>query len=523
MNFLQRSLAKLLPDSLKANPVFGMTFRMMIGRPVWTERNFKQFADEGYRKNPIVFKCVDLTARSIAAIPLYLMDKNGNEIDKHPALDLLKMPNKEAAGAKFFESVVAYRLLAGNSYLVAIGEGDEMKPRNPYELWILRPDRMRIVPGQYGVIGYQYEAGGAKKEYTADPIKGISPVLHWKTFNPTDDLYGMAPIEAAAYSVDQHNDASAWNKSLLQNSGQPSGAMVIPGTLGDTQYERMKSEMDQKLSGPKNSGKPLLLEGGLKWESFSLSPKEMDWMAGKHLSAREIALVYGVPTQLVGVPGESTYANYQEARMAFYEESCLPILDSLLDELNRWLLPMFDGLEGAKLCYDVDAIPALAPKRALLWTAVSAANFLSINEKRKQLGYDEIEGQEANEIFIPSGLLPLKGSLGEDDPEDTEMPEGGSDGEDSEDYTEPGKAPAKDPITQQAAQESIAKDTSLNGAQVTSLVDIIAQVAREEIPKEAAYEVIALAFPAMDKDSIRRAIESADKFKPAAKTPEKPT
>lgn len=429
MNIIQRSLARLLPQSLKANPVFGMAYRFVLGQPVWSERNYKAFADEGYKRNPVVFKCVHMVSRSVAAIPLYLVDANGEEIEKHPVLDLLKRPNPQAAGAKYFEALVAFRLLSGQGYMVAIGDGDEMAPRNPYELWQLRPDRTKVIPGQYGVIGYVYDVGGEKKTYNAEPVKGISPVLHWKTFNPTDDVYGMAPIESAACAVDQHNDASNWNKALLQNSGQPSGAFVVgaqngvpSATLTDPQYERLRHEIDTKVSGSKNAGRPMILEGGLDWKQFSLSPREMDWIAGKNVSAREIALTFGVPTQLAGIPGESTYSNYQEARMAFYEETCLPLLDDLLDELNGWLLPMFDGLEGAKLCYDADSLPALAPKRALLWTSVSNANFLTINEKRKQLGFDEVDAPEADEIFVPSGLLPLKGSL--EDPTDDQAPEG---------------------------------------------------------------------------------------------------
>ena len=104
----------------------------------------------------------------------------------------------------------------------------------------------------------------------------------------------------------------------------------IPGRkhaiLSDNQFERLKRELEDNYQGAVNAGRPLLLEGGLDWKAMSLSPKDMDFLDAKHNAAREIALCFGVPPMLLGIPGDNTYANYQEANRAFCRSTVLPLV-----------------------------------------------------------------------------------------------------------------------------------------------------------------------------------------------------
>ena len=83
--------------------------------------------------------------------------------------------------------------------------------------------------------------------------------------------------------------------------------------------------MEQSFQGARNAGRPLLLEGGLDWKAMSLSPRDMDFIELKHAAAREIALAMGVPPMLLGIPGDNTYANYQEANRSFWRQTVLPL------------------------------------------------------------------------------------------------------------------------------------------------------------------------------------------------------
>jgi len=300
---------------------------------------------------------------------------------------------------------------------------------------------MKVYPNQFGSVGkYCFKAGQQEKYFEVDPVSGISPIMHAKTFNPIDIWYGMSPLEAAMLGVDQYNSANRWNLSMLQNMASPSGMLMVEssdvnpgGNLTNEQYARMKKEFEESYQGSRNSGKPLILEGGVKWEQISLSPKEMDWIASLEVTAVDIANVFGVPPQLVGV-GESTYSNYQEARCALFEETILPIMDLFQYELNRWLAPRFG--DNLKLKYDKDDIEVLVAKRESKFSSLASANFLTQNEKRIASGYKEVDGWD---VFIIGNQIlenPDQWTTVEDTPPVSEDGEGETDNGEEESIEE---------------------------------------------------------------------------------------
>jgi len=363
-----------------------------IGKPKWTPRRYDAQIEEGYRKNVISYRCVSLISSSAASIPWLLYKEGGDEIDRHPLLDLLANPNPMQDITAFMESVYVSILTAGNAYIEAVRPRDGHRPT---ELYVLRPDRMKVIPGASGLPqGYEYSVGGKLTRWAADPLTGQSAVLHIKNAHPLDDWYGMAPLEAALISIDQHNAAGAWNQALLNQGARPSGALVYapksgPAALSDDQIVRLRTELDDHYQGKGNAGRPLILEGGLDWREMSLSPKEMDWLSGRDAAARDIALAFGVPVQLIGIEGAQTYANMKEARLALYEETVLPLCMRVLGAFDHWLAPAF----GADLYLDVDKdeVSALTSRRDVLWEKLSKVDFLSVNEKRAALGYGPVE------------------------------------------------------------------------------------------------------------------------------------
>jgi HK97 family phage portal protein len=389
--------------SSSAGPLFSWH---ALGQPRWTPRRFDKLAEEGYRRNVVAYRCIRTISTAAASAKWLLYGRRGQEFTEHRLLDLLARPNPVQGGSALLESLVGFFLISGNSYLEAAGP-DQGPPR---ELYALRPDRMKVVPGPTGLPGgYEYSVQGRKHLFPADALSGASAILHFKAFNPLDDWYGLSPIEAAAYSIDQHNAAGVWNQALLQNSARPSGALVFspkdgPASLSDAQFERLKAEIDEQYSGARAAGRPLLLEGGLDWKEMSLSPKDMDFLNAKLQSARDVAAAFGVPPMLVGVPGDSTYANYREARLALWEETILPLLDFIADQLNHWLSPRFG--DHLKLAFDKDEISALSPRREEAWARVQGAEFLTLNEKRAAVGYAPLEGGDELPMLIAQPVEP---------------------------------------------------------------------------------------------------------------------
>lgn len=385
------SKIKRMLNKGSAPNVGGESYYMPIGGASWMCRDYSKFSEEAYIRNVIAHRSISLIANAAASIPLKLY-KNNIEVKSHPILNLIKRPNPTQSGREFFEMVYSYRQISGNSFILGISANN--KP--PVELYSLRPDRVTVMAGKNLLPEcYRYQVEKNIINYKVNSINGSSQVLHIKNFHPLSDWYGLSSIEAAAYSIDQHNQAGQWNQSLLQNGARPSGALVLKGEggavarLNETQFARLKSSIDELFSGARNAGRPLLLEGGLEWKEMSMTPKDMDFIEAKHSSARDIALALGVPPQMLGIPGDNTYSNLQEARLAFWEQTVIPIAENVVDNLNQWLGSYF-GHHYELVC-DTDEISAMAEKREKVWSRIAQCPFMTINEKRESVGLPAIE------------------------------------------------------------------------------------------------------------------------------------
>jgi phage portal protein BeeE len=380
------------------------------------ERSYQGLATAGFMQNPVVYRSIRLIAENAAAIPLLLYDGE-REVEAHPLLDLLRRPNGMQDGTGLIEALCGHLLLSGDAFLeVSVVD-------RPGALFALRPDRVRVVEGRDGwPEAYEYRVGGYVRRIAAEggghvatsgggrgagddgsvgrrdrqdggPSSGQerpARILHLKLFHPLADANGFAPLSAARSALDLHNAAARWNKALLDNSARPSGALVYQpgdgGNLSPDQFDRLKSELEGGYTGAARAGRPMLLEGGLDWKAMGLSPKDMDFIEAKNQAAREIALAFGVPPMLLGIPGDNTYANYAEANRAFYRLTVLPLVGRLAGAIGDWLGGHF-GEPALRLAYDADRIEGLSAEREARWARVGAADFLSEDEKRAAVGY----------------------------------------------------------------------------------------------------------------------------------------
>lgn len=413
-------------EGIKASAVGNMIARYLLGQPAWTGRDFTKLGKEGYQQNPIVSRSIRLIAESAAAIPFTLYKGKGDrrtEIEEHPLLDLLANPNPGQDGADLLIALYSHLMIAGNAYC----ERTEEKDVKRMELYALRPDRVKLIPGETGQpMGYEYEVNGAKHRYDMDVDAGLRPILHLKTFNPVDDWYGMSPLDPASRGIDCHNAAGAWNHSLLLNGAAPSGALVYTspsedkvsgGRMPEAMYEATKKQIDEMMTGPRNAGRPLLLEGGLDYKAIGLDPEKMQFVDSKTLAAREIAWALGVPPLMLGLPGDNTHANYAEANMAFHRQTVIPLAQRMARQMTHWFAMSIE--KGMRLEANIDDVDALSADREAQWKRVAAAEFLTINEKREALGYEKVDG--GDDVYIGAGQLPING--------DAAIPGGAADGQ----------------------------------------------------------------------------------------------
>ncbi len=328
---------------------------------------------EAFLANPVAQRSVRIVAEGVGGAPLAEGDAA-----------LAKLLRGSAGTTPLLEVLAAQMLLHGNAFVQVIKDAAGA----PVELFPLRPERVSVVAGADGwPAAYAYRVGAETLTIVPEDEAGWPNLVHLRGFHPADDHYGAGCLSAAAQAVAVHNAASAWNRALLENAARPSGALVYaPGDgagLSADQYERLKAELASAFQGAGNAGRPMLLEGGLSWQAMALSPADMDFASLKAAAARDIALAFGVPPMLLGLPGDNTYANYREANRALWRLTLLPLAERILAGLLHGLSPWFGR---ATLAVDLDRVPALAEDRERLWAQVSAADFLSDDEKRKLLG-----------------------------------------------------------------------------------------------------------------------------------------
>lgn len=328
----------------------------------------------GYCDNPIAQRAVRLVAEGVGGAPIVASDAQ-----------IAELVATTSAGQGLIETLAAHLMLHGNGYVQILRDADG----RPAELYALRPDRVTIEPDARGwPTAYVYRVGDTATRIVAQEGDGAPVIVHIKGFHPTDDHYGLGCLGAAARAVAVHNAASRWNQALLDNAARPSGALIYRpdepgGVLSPDQFARLKSELEASFAGHANAGRPMLLEGGLSWQSMALSPADMDFVALKSNAAREIALAFGVPPMLLGLPGDNTYANYREANRALWRLTLLPLADKITAALTQGLGHWWPD---AALAIDQDKVPALSEDRERLWLQVGAAEFLSPEEKRAMLG-----------------------------------------------------------------------------------------------------------------------------------------
>ena len=143
MAFLDRFKKKTIEQKQSAT---GSVRIYNVGQPVWTGRDYESFAKEGYEQNVVTNRCVSLISKGVAGVQWQLFSGD-TEIENHELLDLLKNPNPRQAGCDFFESVAAFKLLAGNSYIEAAFPGGSSTPKTGAPKFLYSLDK--ISPNQF--------------------------------------------------------------------------------------------------------------------------------------------------------------------------------------------------------------------------------------------------------------------------------------------------------------------------------------------------------------------------------------
>lgn len=355
-------------------------------------KNYNTLVVNGYLDNSVASRCIDLISTAIADINYQVVDKRtGKPIEDTELEELLRRPSVCQSKSEFFYTLQMYKMISGNSFIHRIMVGN-----TPMELELFNPAHVEIIEGQTKIpAGFRYTPNHLNENFNlfdVDQITGDSDVLHLKCPHPIESYLGLSPLARVAREIQQFNSGSDANEALLKNNAQPSGVLSFKDALDADGEESIRNQFMKNFTGVKNNRKPLVVSDAT-WTPTAFTAVESDFLETKKDLARAISVGLGVPPQMVGDVSSSTFNNVAELKLSFYTDTVMPYANSICDELNYWLVPLFDDRYELKV--NVDEIMALQPLRDKAWERYGGLDVLTIDERRAMLGFEPLPSNES--------------------------------------------------------------------------------------------------------------------------------
>lgn len=336
-----------------------------------------------------VYGCVTVIADEVATIDLKMMKYvkgEQTEVDDHTAIDVLYKANNAMTRFDLINTTFQYLELTGEApWYISFKNGQ------PDSIILLRPDRLIVKPGKNGEVigGYKYKVylDSGYKEIDLEPFE----VVPLRYIDPDNPVRGKGPLQAASVTYDLDNYAEKWNSQFFKNSASPSAALSTDKVLAKDVRTRLQKKLDENYRSVDNAHKTMILENGLKWQSISVSQKDMDFIEQQKFSRDKILSIFRVPPTALGLTADVTRANAEATDYVFAKRTIRPKMVRFVEQLNEFFLPLFKGTDS--LYFDFkDPVPQNT--ELLIKQADSGVNngYMTVNEARESLGLDPIDG-----------------------------------------------------------------------------------------------------------------------------------
>lgn len=355
------------------------------GQPTYPTVNFENLVRYGWRKNELIYACVNRKASTASQVHLMVLGENGEEDFNHPLAKLIHSPNPYMTESDFWKAIIIYQHLAGR----AIFEKERNRSGKVVRLWPLRPDWVQVIPSSESVVrGYRYAVPGMEaKDLDA------RDVVDFRLFDPLDSYHGWPPVAVAARVGDVDNAATDFVKLFWEKGGMPAYYIKTKQKLTETTASELQARWAAKYGGSEKWVKPAVLDQDADVMRVGNSFEEMAFSDLDARSESRICAVLGVPPIIVNAKvglDRSTFSNYKEARSSWWQDVLIPIYEDLLDTLENQLASEFGEV---KLRWDYDAVPALQDDRTAVWNrAIEAfrSSLITRNEFRRIVGLSDL-------------------------------------------------------------------------------------------------------------------------------------
>ena len=340
-----------------------------------------------------VWGCVNLLAGTAGSLPVEVrkeVDGVSVPATDHPLYRILHdSPNADQTALDYWEFISASLELHGDGISRKIKEGSRLVGLAPVRADLV--DRRRLPDGR---IGYRWSEGNRQFDLTEDDV------LHIRGFGG-GPLGGMSTLQFArqSFGLAQAIDRSAG--SVFRNGMQPSGALTFKEFLTSDQRETAESKLVDRFVGARNSGRPMVLEGGAEWRSFSINPDDAQMLEARRFSVEEICRFFGVPPHMVGHTEKSTSwgSGLEQQTLAFVKFTLRRRLKRIEQAVEKQLLTPADRARGVKVRFNLEGLlRGDSVARAKFYKSALADGWATINEVRALEGKGPVPGGDIPRI-----------------------------------------------------------------------------------------------------------------------------
>lgn len=329
------------------------------------------------------------------------------EDNSHPLNYLLANPNPFQGGADFVANSIGYRLLTGNRFWLLTQLDIGANAGNVVNIVNLPPDDVAVKGDGtlFGVSGYVLNLG-----QSIDIPK--ESIIHSKYANYRIDSQGshkkgLSPLVAGERNLVINDYAENRSATELKNAG--AAGMVYNKNIDQWSPEQaaaIKDKLHEDVIGLENAAKIAVANGDLGYLQFGQNAQQLGTLEKAKYSMQQLCNIYGVPYILFNADN-STYNNIQEAKKELITMGVIPELVALRDDFNT-IAKMFKAGDGYYIDFDISVFPELQEDLEKQARIMTAAYWLTLNEKRLGMGYDEDNEEEMmDKYLVPSGLTEI--------------------------------------------------------------------------------------------------------------------
>lgn len=432
MSIFDNLLGRFRPSETKKRGVGAsvMVSTWQDGQPQWSNNDFASFARSGYRKNSLIYSCVNYRANATASAQVQM--KIGNRvIGNHPAKALIGQPNWLMTEYDFWYTTSAMCDLGGVAYWAKERSGNG----RVIGLYPMRPDCVQpVLSKKTGIESFDYTLDGDSWNLP------VQDVLAFSNFDPLEFYGGTSPSKVVARLIDIDTNVSDYIKVFFQNSAMLRGVIKTKNTLTDSEAARLRSRWRDQYGGVSNWGDVAVMDNDAQYIPMGSSFNDMAFSDLDARTEARICMTYGIPPILIGSKiglDRSTFSNYKEARLAFWQDTMMPIFRHFQNEYGFGMKGEFGDLPTAE--FQLDDIPAFAENRIERMRAGQEGwqtGLMTRNEARVYSGLPLVSGGDVfiDEIGAPPSTPPS---------ENIKPVELGN-------SQDPAKDPIKDPIKKKA-------------------------------------------------------------------------